>query len=90
MGIKFIRLHLNRSNKYIGLFDENKKEEKEHIQSIDEIYNFEKRLLQTVDYYEATSDWREYNDISEKNMVYNIIHSPVCKYLWIPHSKAIV
>lgn len=50
------RLHLNRSNKYIGLFDENKKEKKELIQSIDEIYKFEDRLLQTVDFYEATDE----------------------------------
>lgn len=46
------RLHLNTSNKYIGLFDVDKKEVREKIESIDEIYNFEDRLLSTVDYYE--------------------------------------
>ena len=46
------RLHLNGGKKYISLFDENKKEIKEPIESIDDIYKFEKELLQTVDNYE--------------------------------------
>jgi hypothetical protein len=46
------RLHLNSSNKYIGLINEDKSETKELISSIDDIYNFEKSLLKTVDYYE--------------------------------------
>ncbi len=46
------RLHLNGGKKYLGLFDENKKETKEPIESVDEIYNFEKQLLETIDYYE--------------------------------------
>ena len=45
------RLHLNGGNKYIGLFDENKNETKESISSIDDIYKFEKQLLDTVDNY---------------------------------------
>ena len=46
------RLHLNGGKKYIGLFDENKKEIKEAIESIDDIYKFEEQLLNCVDYYE--------------------------------------
>ncbi len=46
------RLHLNGGKKYLGLFDENKNETRELIQSIDDIYLFEEPLLQTVDFYE--------------------------------------
>ncbi|MBL4663953.1 MAG: type I restriction enzyme HsdR N-terminal domain-containing protein [Flavobacteriaceae bacterium] len=46
------RLHLNGGNKYLGIFDENKNETKESIQTIDDIYEFEEQLLATVDYYE--------------------------------------
>lgn len=46
------RLHLNSGKKYISLFDENKTERKEHIDSIDDIYKFEKDLLNTVNNYE--------------------------------------
>ena len=45
------RLHLNGGTKYIGLFDEHKNESRELIQSIDDIYQFEERLLKTVDLY---------------------------------------
>ncbi|XHP73976.1 hypothetical protein KCTC52924_01722 [Arenibacter antarcticus] len=47
------RLHLNGGKKYISLFHENKKESKEAIESIDEIYRFEKELLKTVQNYES-------------------------------------
>tara|TARA_R110001592_G_scaffold268269_3_gene534541 strand:+ start:48251 stop:49306 length:1056 start_codon:yes stop_codon:yes gene_type:complete len=47
------RLHLNGGKKYIGLFDEKKSETKHLLESIDDIYQFEEALLQTVDYYEA-------------------------------------
>lgn len=46
------RLHFNTSQKYIGIFDENKKEEREKIDSVDDIYNFEDRLLSSLDLYE--------------------------------------
>lgn len=46
------RLHLNGGKKYISLFHDNKKEFKEAIESIDEIYRFEKELLKTVENYE--------------------------------------
>ncbi|WP_233862638.1 type I restriction endonuclease [Tenacibaculum piscium] len=45
------RLHLNGGNKYISVFDQNKKEVKEPINSIDDIYNFEENLLKTVENY---------------------------------------
>jgi hypothetical protein len=47
------RLHLNSSNKYISIFDENRKETKEPIQSIDDIYNYEKHLLKTAEHYDT-------------------------------------
>lgn len=55
------RLHFNRAQKYIGLFDapqqeetkEAPKEERVPISSIDEIYNFADRLKATVAWYEA-------------------------------------
>lgn len=46
------RLHLNSSNKYIGIIGKDKDETKHPIQTIDDIYEFEKALLKTVDYYE--------------------------------------
>ncbi|NHM05693.1 restriction endonuclease [Flavobacterium sp. CYK-4] len=46
------RLHLNGGKKYLGLFNENKAEVKQPIQSIDDIYSFEKELLETVAIYE--------------------------------------
>lgn len=45
------RLHLNGGNKYLGLFDENKNEIRELIESIEDIYNFDEKLLKTVDLY---------------------------------------
>jgi hypothetical protein len=45
------RLHLNTSNKYLGVLDENKKENKILIETIDDIYQYEKELLSTVDFY---------------------------------------
>ncbi len=45
------RLHLNASTKYIGIIDEDKNETREVIQSIDDIYQFEEQLLNTVAFY---------------------------------------
>lgn len=47
------RLHLNGTKKYIGLFNENKIEIKHIIQSIDDIYQFEDELLETIGLYEG-------------------------------------
>ncbi|WP_346882862.1 type I restriction endonuclease [uncultured Algibacter sp.] len=46
------RLHLNGGNKYISLFNEHKKENKAAIETIDDIYAFEKQLLETVAKYD--------------------------------------
>ncbi len=45
------RLHLNGGVKYISWFDKNKTETKEKIDSVDDIYNYEKHLLDVVDSY---------------------------------------
>lgn len=47
------RLHLNGWKKYIGLFNNDKNEAKHLIDKIEDIYHFEKELLNTVDYYET-------------------------------------
>ncbi|WP_333877736.1 type I restriction endonuclease [Flavobacterium sp.] len=47
------RLHLNGGKKYIGLFNNDKNEKREPIQSVDDIYQFEKELLETVRLYEV-------------------------------------
>lgn len=47
------RLHLNGSKKYLGLFDNNKTENRQLIESLDDIYQFEKELLATVKLYES-------------------------------------
>jgi hypothetical protein len=46
------RLHLNTENKYISLFDKDKNENRQQMNSIDDIYKFEKEILDVVDYYE--------------------------------------
>jgi hypothetical protein len=46
------RLHLNGGKKYIGLFNTDKTEIRQPIQTIDDIYLFEKELLETVDLYQ--------------------------------------
>ncbi|WP_442787275.1 type I restriction endonuclease [Flavobacterium suncheonense] len=50
------RLHLNGGKKYIGLFNNNKNENRQLIESIDDIYNFEKELLDTVGLYECETN----------------------------------
>jgi predicted type IV restriction endonuclease len=47
------RLHLNGIKKHIGLFNVDKSENRQLIQSIDDIYLFEKELLETVGLYEV-------------------------------------
>jgi len=46
------RLHFNRAQKYIGLIDENKKEDRVPIESLDDIYSHSDRLLETIERYE--------------------------------------
>jgi len=45
------RMYLNTSKKYIALFDENKKEVKKEISTLDDIFNFADDLLKTVENY---------------------------------------
>ncbi|MBE7644767.1 type I restriction enzyme HsdR N-terminal domain-containing protein [Tenacibaculum finnmarkense genomovar finnmarkense] len=47
------RLHLNGINKYISVFNEDKKGTKIPIETIDAIYDFEKQLLKTVENYDV-------------------------------------
>ncbi|MBG6129406.1 hypothetical protein IWQ47_001291 [Aquimarina sp. EL_43] len=46
------RLHLDGNKKYISLFGQNKDIQREQIHAVDDIYNFEEQLLQTIDHYE--------------------------------------
>lgn len=47
------RLHLNGGKKYLGLFNENKTEKRRSIDSVDDIYQYEQELLETVKLYEV-------------------------------------
>ncbi len=47
------RLHFNRSQKYIGIFDADKNEERIAIESIDEIYDYADKLKAVVEAYDA-------------------------------------
>ena len=46
------RLYLNGGKKYIGTLDENKKETKFEIGTLDEIFNYSEILLKTAELYE--------------------------------------
>ncbi|MEO9512139.1 MAG: type I restriction endonuclease [Flavobacteriaceae bacterium] len=46
------RLHLNGGKKYLGVFEKDKGEIKHLMTTIDDIYQFEEKLLKTVGYYE--------------------------------------
>lgn len=46
------RLHLNSSNKYLGVFDKDKKEEKILLNNLDEIYQYSDKIIETVLMYE--------------------------------------
>lgn len=43
------RLYFNTSKKYIGIFDENRKETRNEITSIDDIFNFDAQLKATIE-----------------------------------------
>ncbi|MFC2974691.1 type I restriction endonuclease [Azotobacter bryophylli] len=45
------RLHFNRSQKYIGIFDKEKNETRHPIEALDDIYNFSDQLRDTVGFY---------------------------------------
>lgn len=44
------RFHLNRSQKYIGLFDQEKNETRQAIESVDDIYGFAEQLKAAAGY----------------------------------------
>lgn len=48
------RLHFNSSQKYLGLFDSDKKESRCAISSVDDIYQYEQKILDVIDYYDGT------------------------------------
>ncbi len=45
------RLHFNRAKKYIGLINEDKSEDKVHIETLDDIYSFKNKLIGIVKRY---------------------------------------
>lgn len=47
------RLHFNRGQKYLGVFDQEKNETRHPINSVDDIYGFTEQLKTTVGYYSA-------------------------------------
>lgn len=46
------RLYLNGGKKFIGTLDENKKETKNEIKSLDDIFNYSTELLKTIEQFE--------------------------------------
>ena len=50
------RLHFNSAQKYLGLFDAQKNEERLPIQSLDDIYQFADRLKAVIGYYDNPSE----------------------------------
>lgn len=46
------RLYFNSSNKYLATFDENKKEPKHLLESLDDIYKYDQDIIKAIDYYE--------------------------------------
>ncbi len=50
------RLHFNRVQKYLGIFDENRKEERVPIQNLDEIYQHAEKMRRVFAFYESESN----------------------------------
>lgn len=50
------RLYLNSSKKYLVILDQNKKEVKNEIKTLDDIYTFSELLLQIVDNYDKAKE----------------------------------
>jgi len=46
------RLHFNRTQKYLGIMDRNKKETRVPIESLEDIFNYASQLKETVSFYE--------------------------------------
>jgi predicted type IV restriction endonuclease len=47
------RLHFNRTQKYLGVFDENRQEERVPIQNLDEIYQYAEKMRRVFAFYES-------------------------------------
>ncbi|WP_431144942.1 type I restriction endonuclease [Pseudomonas alvandae] len=47
------RLHFNRTQKYLGVFDREKNETRHPISSLDEIYEFSELLKETITFYQG-------------------------------------
>jgi len=47
------RLHFNRTQKYLGIFDENRQEERVPINSLDEIYQHSEKMRRVFAFYES-------------------------------------
>jgi predicted type IV restriction endonuclease len=48
------RLYLNGSKKYLAILDDQKKEIKNEISSLDDIFNFSDALLKVVENYDSS------------------------------------
>jgi hypothetical protein len=46
------RLHFNRTQKYVGIFDENRREERIAIQNLNDIYEHADKLRRVLEFYE--------------------------------------
>jgi len=46
------RLHFNRKQKYIGVFDKDKKETREPIEALEDIFKYTDKIKETVHYYD--------------------------------------
>ncbi|MGC2238702.1 MAG: type I restriction endonuclease [Pyrinomonadaceae bacterium] len=53
------RLHFNRTQKYLGIFDENRQEERVPVQNLDEIYQHAEKMRRVFAFYESENDSKE-------------------------------
>lgn len=47
------RLYFNGKKKYIATFDENKKEIKTELETLDNLFDFSEKLLEIVEHYDS-------------------------------------
>lgn len=59
------RLYLNSSKKYIGTFDEQKKETKYEISTLDDIFNYSEHLLKTISFYDGEKEKQQSGKIND-------------------------
>ena len=59
------RLYLNGSKKYLGTFDDNKKETKNELSSLDDIFNYADLLHNTVAIYDNEKEKPQLNKIND-------------------------